>query len=492
VRRAASGRVELHGLLRQYAAEQLRALPEEHHQTNQLHARHFLGLLERLHPLLLGGTSRQAEALAAFGTEQEDLRAAARWAFQNGHWEVMDRGLEAFCLARELRGQPQQAFTGLVELTRFLRPAVDVKTPGPLRRLLGRVLVWQARCALNGADCPPATALARVEEGLLLLGEEGAREHVTLGLLTAGQLALRQGNVPTARWCFHGSLSLARANGDKRAAALALSELSVVASLRGQPAQAQRLLTRGLATFRALGDERHVATCLGRLATFLHTRGGLAQAASTLRQGLGLLEAAGLRLQAAPLRAQLAEVLLPLGAVQEARQLLEADLHLGRALGHLETVAQSLHGLGLVTAHQGEGASARGLLEEALALRGQLSARRAYAESLQALGRLELSQGDLPRARARLRAALQAATEVGSQPLILDVLCTLAELAPSSSGERLHRAARALLVHPLTSHATRQRAAALLPPQELPPVGDFARPPLPQMVADVLAAVGMD
>ncbi|WP_375772938.1 BTAD domain-containing putative transcriptional regulator [Archangium gephyra] len=492
VRRAASGRVELHGLLRQYAAEQLRALPEEHHQTHQRHARHFLGLLERLHPLLLGGTARQAEAMAAFGTEQEDLRAAARWAFQNGHWEVMDRGLEAFCLARELRGQPHQAFTGLVELTGFLRPVVDVKAPGPLRRLLGRVLVWQARFALNGADCPPATALARVEEGLLLLGEEGAREHVTLGLLTAGQLALRQGNVPTARWCFHGSLSLARANGDRRATALALSELSGVAALRGQPVQARRLLSRSLATFRVLGDERHVATCLGRLATLLHTRGELAQAASTLRQGLSLLEAAGLRLQAAPLRAQLAEVLLPLGAVQEARQLLEADLHLGRALGHPETVAQALHGLGLVAAHQGEGARARGLLEEALALRGQLSARRAYAESLQALGRLELSQGELPRARARLRAALQAATEVGSQPLILDVLCTLAELAPSSGGERLHRATRALLVHPLTSHATRQRAAALLPPQELPPVADFARPPLPQLVADMLAAVGMD
>ena len=492
VRRAASGRVELHGLLRQYAAEQLQALPEEHHQTHQRHARHFLGLLERLHPLLLGGTARQAEAMATFGTEQEDLRAAARWAFQNGHWEVMDRGLEAFCVARELRGQPHQAFIGLVELTSFLRPVVDVKAPGPLRRLLGRVLVWQARFALHGADCSPATALARVEEGLLLLGEEGAREHVTLGLLTAGQLALRQGNVPTARWCFHGSLSLARANGDKRAAALASSELSGVAALRGQPMQARRLLTRSLATFRLLGDERHVATCLGRLATFLHTRGELAQAASTLRQGLGLLEAAGLRLQAAPLRAQLAEVLLPLGAVQEARQLLEADLHLGRALGHLETVAQALHGLGLVATHQGEGASARGLLEEALALRGQLSARRAYAESLQALGRLELSQGDLPRARARLRAALQAATEVGAQPLILDVLCTLAELAPSNSGERLHRATRALLVHPLTSHATRQRAAALLPPQEPPPAADSARPPLPQMVADVLAAVGMD
>jgi predicted ATPase/DNA-binding SARP family transcriptional activator len=492
LRRTASGRVELHGLLRQYAAEQLRALPEEHHQTHQRHARHFIGLLERLHPQLLGGAARQAEALATFGAEQEDFRAGARWAFQHGQWDVLVQGLDAFCLARQLRGQFHQPFAGLVEMVAALRPVVDVKVAGPLRRLLGRMLLWQARFALDGADCSPGKALALVEEGLLLLGAEGAREDVASGLLTAGRLALRQGNVPTARWCFHGSLSLARASGERLPAALALGELAEVALHQGRPQQARRLLTHSLASLRLLGAERHVAACLGRLATLVHSRGELEQAASLLRQGLGLLESAGLRLQAVPLRAQLAEVLLQQGAVEEARGIHTADLELGRALGHPETVAQALQGLGLVATRLGEAARARELLEEALALRGKIGARRACAESLVALGRLGLSQGDPPRARACLHAALQAATEVGSPPLILDVLGSLTELAPSGGGERLHRAARALVVHPLTSYTTRQRAAALLPPQELPPVADFARPSLPQMVADVLAAVGMD
>jgi len=492
LRRIPSGRVELSGPLRQYAEEQLRALPEEHLQTHQRYAEHFLVALERLHPRLSGGASQQLEALAIFEADQEEFRGAARWAFENGYWEVMARGLEAFCLARELRGQFNVVFVGLNDAMAHLRPAVNAKVASPQRRLLGRMLVWQARFALNGATCTPATALARVEEGLMLLGEEGAREDVASGLLTAGRLALRQGNVPTARWCFHGSLSLARASHNPRAAALALSELSEVAVHRGRPEQARSLLTRGLAAFRLLGDERHLATCLGRLATLLHARGELEQAASALRQGLGLLEAAGLRLQAATLRAQLAEVLLQQGALQEARTLLEADLELGRALGHLETVAQALHGLGLVAMREGEMSRARALLEEALALRDQLGARPTIAETLVALGRLLLSEGEVSRARSCLQAALHAATEVGSPSLLLEVLVTLAEL-PALSGDRtrVHRAALVLLSHPLASYTTRQRAAALLPHPPPPPAPDSPRPVLSLLVREVLSAVGM-
>jgi tetratricopeptide (TPR) repeat protein len=493
LRRVPMGRVELPGPLRQYAEEQLRALPEEHLQTHQRYAEHFLVALEHLHPRLSGGAAQQAVALAVFEADQEEFRGAARWAFENGHWEVMARGLEAFCLARELRGQFHVAFAGLGEALALLRPAVDVKVASPLRRLLGRMLVWQARFALNGAPCTPAMALALVEEGLMLLGEEGAREDVAAGLLTAGRLALRQGNVPTARWCFHGSLSLARASRNPRAAALALEELAEVAIHRGRPEQARRLLARGLATFRLLGDECHVATCLGRLASLLLARGELEQAASALRQGLGLLEAAGLRLQAAAPRAQLAGVLRQQGAMAEARRLLEADLHLGRALGHPETVAQSLHGLGLVALSEGEASQARALLEEARALRVQLGARHAIAETLVALGRLLLREGDVSRARGCLQAALQAATEVGSPPLLLEVLVTLAELpVRSGDGERLlHRAAQALLSHPLASHGTRQRAAALLPQPPPPASPASPRPVLSLLVREVLSAVGM-
>jgi predicted ATPase/DNA-binding SARP family transcriptional activator len=79
VRRTASGHVELHGLVRQYAWEQLRALPEEHARTYQRHSEYFLGKLGRLDPLLRSGVARQGEALATFEAEQAEFRAAGLW-----------------------------------------------------------------------------------------------------------------------------------------------------------------------------------------------------------------------------------------------------------------------------------------------------------------------------------------------------------------------------------------------------------------------------
>ncbi len=488
LRRTASGRLALQGLLRQYAEQELRAVAAEHERTHHQHAEHFLGALGQLLPRLEG--SGQAQALAALEPEHEELRAAFRWACGHGRWELLAHALEAYGLAQELRGRFQETSALLAEAVAALRPVAAGGSAGAPRRLLGRLLAWQARLALGGATLSPAATLALVEEMLMLLGEQGAKEELTSALLTAGRLALKQGRVPGARWSFHGSLSLARANGNRRATALAMSELAEVAAHQGRPAQLQRLLANSLATFRLLGDERHVATCLSRMASLLLARGELDKAASALREGLELLERSGLPLQAAPLRAQLAEVWLQRGALEQARQLFEGDLRLGRALGHPETVAQALHGLGLVSSREGQPLPARRLLEEALALRNQIGARRAAAESLQALGRLALAEGELSLARGYLHSALQAALEVNSPSLLLDLLVTLAEL-PLLPGEdsRLHRALCAIVAHPLTSHASRQRAATRF---SLPlAVGASSRRPLPQLVADVLASVGM-
>ncbi|HLM42902.1 MAG TPA: hypothetical protein VK458_03490, partial [Myxococcaceae bacterium] len=99
---------------------------------------------------------------------------------------------------------------------------------------------------------------------------------------------------------------------------------------------------------------------------------------------------------------------------------------------------------------------------------------------------------EVSRARSCLQAALHAATEVGSPSLLLEVLVTLAEL-PVLSGDsaRVHRAAQVLLSHPLASHSTRQRAAALLPHPPPPPAPAAPRPVLSLLVREVLSAVGM-
>jgi predicted ATPase len=81
LRRNASGRYEVHELLRQYAEEKLRLLPEEHERVHDQHCRYYAELLSQ-HKTQLKGEAPQA-ALLALSAERENVRAAWNWAVEH-------------------------------------------------------------------------------------------------------------------------------------------------------------------------------------------------------------------------------------------------------------------------------------------------------------------------------------------------------------------------------------------------------------------------
>jgi len=74
LRRTASGRYEVHELLRQYAEEKLRLIPEEHERVHDQHCRYYAELLSQ-HKTQLKGENSLAE-LTALSVERENVRAA--------------------------------------------------------------------------------------------------------------------------------------------------------------------------------------------------------------------------------------------------------------------------------------------------------------------------------------------------------------------------------------------------------------------------------
>src|SRR5690349_19156110 len=82
LRRPDFGRFELHELLRQYAAEQLRSSPAEEADARERHARHYATMLLEREEALLG--SELADARDELRGELENLRAAAEWLIAHG------------------------------------------------------------------------------------------------------------------------------------------------------------------------------------------------------------------------------------------------------------------------------------------------------------------------------------------------------------------------------------------------------------------------
>jgi predicted ATPase/DNA-binding SARP family transcriptional activator len=476
LRRDPSRRYELHELIRQYAGEALVDAPEEHDQANDRHADYYGALLHRLRPGLDG--AGQGVAIEAIEAELDNIRTALRSALARGRLAPMAQALEGLGLAQEMLGHFHEAealFGDYVTAARRASP--------PERLLLGRLLAWQGRFALEIAELPRASAL--LEESVQLLSARGARAELGFALSAAGKLAFAQGNHTAARWCFRGSLAMARVEHDRRAFAQVLGDLSNVAFHQGNVAKSERLLLKSLAIFRALSDRRSIAASLGRLGFLLGFQGKLAPAEEACREGLRVLRSVGDPLRTAALRLDLGRVLFLRGDLDGARAAYEEGLRAGREINHLEVVAAALHGLGLLSRREKELDRARSLLEESLQIRRQIRARRGVAESLEQLGALALEAGEIDRATSSFHAALAAATEAGATAVVLDTLLGLVELRdPAKRGSPIRDALAAIAEHPTAEPRTRARAGILLGE---PGLRELATSPTP--LATLIAAV---
>jgi predicted ATPase/DNA-binding SARP family transcriptional activator len=488
VRRTEAGRYVLHELIRQYAVEQLHAVPEEALRTHDAHAAWYAALLQGRLPSLQGPDPRPT--LRALEPELDNLRAAWSHAVEQGRFAVLQRALDGFCLVHQLRGHG-------AEISAALRRAIDQvrREPGSgptdaraSRLLLGRLLGRLGRVCLEGETQGEAAGMLAESQGLL--SGLDVPEELRFTLDAAGRLALLQGDHAAARWCFRGSLVISRTLEDRRGVAHALSELAAVAISQGDAEAARRFLEKSLAAFRALADGRNVATGLGRLGDLLAQDGDLEGAHRAYQEGLRLLESLDEPHRTAELLGRLARVLWLRGDLEGAQQRCEQQLGIGRRLEHPEFQARAFHGLGWVASLRKHDAEARRLFEESLALYRRLNARQGITESLSCLGRVALAAGEPERARGHLHAALEMGMEVGATSQVLDALVGLAELlAPVAPSPRTLRALRLISGHPSAERSTRERVARLLSHGEAPGAEVFPGVPaagLAALVADVL------
>ncbi|HEY1276374.1 MAG TPA: LuxR C-terminal-related transcriptional regulator [Thermoleophilaceae bacterium] len=187
--------------VRELGLEELAAAGEEG-EVRSAHAAHYLALVERIEPELLGP---RAEAwLEALSAEYGDLTAALRWYSRVG----------------DANG---------------------------LARLAGALMeYWYPSGHWADGRAWLEEAIAREEEL-----EEAPRARV---LLAAGYLAHFQGDEAIAHPLFERALELSRRLGDEREAASAGYMLGVAAEDRGDFATAERFFAEAVRQYRTLGD----------------------------------------------------------------------------------------------------------------------------------------------------------------------------------------------------------------------------------------------
>jgi predicted ATPase/DNA-binding SARP family transcriptional activator len=295
--------------VRQYAAQRLEA-DGIAADVRSRHAAWYLQLAETAAPELT--SERQNAWFARLEAEQDNLRAAAAFLLDAGRWE------EHLRLG--------------IALTRF----------------------WYVRGHL-------AEGRGHLE-GSLAAGQVSDAALRRRALTAAASLALLQGDYAAATTLAEAGLDAARATGEQRLIANAVSNLGAITLAGGNIERAGPLLDEAVAVARSAGDERILALAVNNRGDYALTTGAFEVAGPLFAESLALLRARGDTANVARALFNLGASELELGRGEVAGEHFREGLALARDAGDREDLAWILEGLAALAAADGQGERAALLL----------------------------------------------------------------------------------------------------------------------------------
>jgi len=319
----ASGRYEMHELLRQYGDQRLSESSDAGQGARGRHAAYYAAALERWAAELKG--PRQQAALGEMDFEIDNARAAWEWAVTRGQVEWLSQGMEGLGMYCEQRGrypEGEAAFRVAADCLAVVDGGLEAM-PADRQRALARLWAWQSGFSRNLGHLGLARKLQ--SQGLDLLGAlERAGEDIRweqaflLWRAATAQLSNRR----EARLLAEQSVALYRAVGARWEMAGVLRELGEHLQALGFYDEAARVQHEVLAIYRELGDPRGIAGSFSLVGWVLFEQGDPAEAERLTREALVLQRA----LNDTPDLVQLSIIVQLQGRFAEARSLAEDAL----------------------------------------------------------------------------------------------------------------------------------------------------------------------
>jgi predicted ATPase/DNA-binding CsgD family transcriptional regulator/transcriptional regulator with XRE-family HTH domain len=425
--------------LRQYAAEELRAMGEDT-ETRQRHLDWYLALAEQAEPELR--SAHQATWLDRLELEYENIRAALAWALESG--ANLEAGLRLASALRwfwHARGHPSEGRQWLERGLTAQGLAIDAV----------RAKALDVSAALAHSQSDYAVARSLQEQGLVLWRQECYQPGVAAALNTLGIVAKSQGDYLRAGTLMEEALGIARELGDRPSLAQTLNNLATVAIEQGDYEGASARLEESLAIRRALGDGLGVGSSLHNLGECALQQGAHALAAACFEESLDLFRQLRAQHRVAQSLQSLGIVALRRGEVARAATQFAEALSLMRQQGDNWGVVVSLEGLAEAAVVAREGELSLRLFGAVAAWREENNAplpesERAHCDRALAVARESLNEEAIAAAVGRGRVmpfekaiacALTFTTRVQSVPLVRRTDATPApELARLTYRER--------------------------------------------------------
>lgn len=420
VRLELTGRYQIHELLRQYAEEQLHAVPGEADRARQAHSSYFLTFLTERSEGMLNG--RDPRTTAEIGVERDNVRAA----WQHGSARADIAGLAG-------------ALGALASYYLYRGPYDE-----------GVALCAEAVRGLRGA--PPSQAR---DHALAEVLHEQAWLLFNTGLLGEARLALDE------TIALMGGLDALPAH-DSRASD-PLAGKAFLALLEGDYKAAGRFATLYLQRSQARGAAVHYPFAWFLLARVALGQGLYERASHAAEQALVAVRAEGDRWFEAYILDDLGQIARALGRHAVAREHFRASYAIRELFDDPEGRALALYHEGLTALLEGDAREAEHLFERSLAIYRRRGDRNGLATTLHGLGRVRLAQATPSDAAQLYREAIGLARETRNASLLAALLVSAGELLLASGQHHLALALLLLVVrHPAAERETSERAQQLL------------------------------
>jgi predicted ATPase len=360
LQRLPNGRIAMHELLRQYAAEKLGQCPDDAEAMRDRHAAHYATMSDRWETDLRGG--QQLAALAEMDLEIENVRAAWDWALKRGQIALLDRLLAALWRYGDCRdgrhyaawfGETARALSTLdpqakrdphIQFNESRESSLD-ELSEPRLRLLSKLLAAQSYLgdALKEAIKYNLSILERLELQHLDVRAEKAFALLALALAERSEQAAKQ------------SLTLYRELDDPWGTAFMLCTLCYcIPKTPANDARLQRLQQEALSIAQAAGDRSNTAHASHGLAIHALRHGQLVGAEQLGRQTLDLYQGIGDRLRAAWVYDLLSAAAMAGGQFTKARAQIAHAEELYEDVGSARGIAQAAFLLGTYEMHLGQ------------------------------------------------------------------------------------------------------------------------------------------
>ncbi|MBN1148500.1 MAG: tetratricopeptide repeat protein [Anaerolineales bacterium] len=404
LRVAPDGQLDMHELLRQFAAERLKALGIIG-QINDRYCVYYLGFLAEREARLHG--EQPQTALSEILYEWENIRYAWELAAEQRRLSELQQALRSLTRFCNLKGWINQCshMTGQASeaLNRLAAGSEKPAEMSSVKRLLSRLFLAQAAMLVSLGNDIQGEALC--QQALALIQEiPDSQARVEAGLLLSALYRL-QGRFESAIAQITDLLSGSTLLLDQRA--LIYHEQGEILFAQGSMAEAENNFRAALAIYEQISDAIGRVKVINSLAGVSYNRGRLEEALNYSLEFLELARRLGDRSGEASALSNLGQAYMALGDKTKSKTYLETALNLSRELGDRQEEAENLMLLGQFWQWQGDLQAAWRLLQEARDLFASMGRLHWEMEALLLLGELYLQRGDGQLASHALHTSLE-------------------------------------------------------------------------------------